>query len=207
MAVANSQQHYLRSRKYENHLPAWKPAQNSNSAAIAARFTETAAGLGAQVETIVLNQLTYRGCQACLACKTKSEKCVLEDDLAGVLESLKEADIIVMALPVYCSDVPGQFKCFVDRTYSYMKPNYLSDSNPSRVPLGKKLVFILTQGAPVEDLFADIPQRYLAFLKRSMGFGETHLIRAVGVGGGGAVGVPDQYLQKAEELAKTIVKT
>jgi multimeric flavodoxin WrbA len=110
-----------------------------------------------------------------------------------------------MAMPVYCSDVPGQVKCFIDRTYSYMKPNYLSDSHPSRVPLGKKLVFILTQGAPVEDLFADIPQRYTGFLKRSMGFGDTYLIRGVGVGGGGSVGVPDQYLQKAEELAKSMM--
>jgi multimeric flavodoxin WrbA len=182
------------------------PRKNSNSAAIAARFTETAAALGAQVETVVLNQLTYRGCQACLACKTSSEKCVLDDGLAGVLESLKNADIIVMALPVYCSDIPGQVKCFIDRTYSYMKPNYLSDSNPSRVPLGKKLVFIITQGAPVVEMFADVPERYQSFLKRSMGLGETHLIRGIGVGGGGAVGVPDQYLKKAEDLARSLVK-
>jgi multimeric flavodoxin WrbA len=182
------------------------PRQNSNSAAIAARFTDTAVSLGAKAETVILNQLTYRGCQGCMSCKTNSEKCVLKDDLANVLESLKKADVIVMATPVYCSDVPGQVKCFIDRTYSYMKPNYLSDSNPSRVPLGKRFVFILTQGAPVEDLFADIPQRYTGFLKRSMGFGETYLIRGVGVGGGGSVGVPDQYLQKAEELARSIMK-
>jgi multimeric flavodoxin WrbA len=183
------------------------PRKNSNSAAIAARFAETAAGLGAQTESIVLNNLAYRGCQACMACKTGSEACVLKDDLSRVLESLKEADVVVMALPVYCSDVPGQFKCFLDRTYSYMKPNYLSDPNPSRVPQGKTLVLIVTQGAPMDDLFADIPQRYIAFLKRSMGFGDAHLIRGVGVGGGGAVGVPNQYLDKAEELARSIMKT
>ena len=84
------------------------PRENSNSAAIAGRFTQTAESLGAKVETVVLNQLAYRGCQGCMACKTRSDKCVLEDDLAGVLESLKQADIVVMALPVYCSDIPGQ---------------------------------------------------------------------------------------------------
>jgi multimeric flavodoxin WrbA len=183
------------------------PRKNSNSADIAAKFTQTAASLGAQVETVILNNLKYRGCQGCMACKTTSETCVLDNDLAGVLESLKKADVIVMALPVYCSDVPGQVKCFIDRTYSYMKPSYLSDPNPSRVPLGKKFVFILTQGAPMENLFADIPQRYTGFLKRSMGFGDTYLIRGVGVGGGGAVGVPDQFLRQAEELARSIMKT
>jgi multimeric flavodoxin WrbA len=141
-----------------------------------------------------------------MSCKTTHEKCVLKDDLAGVLDSLKEADIVVMAVPVYCSDVPGQFKCFLDRTFSYLKPLHLSEANSTRVPPGKKLVFIITQGAPSEELFADIPQRYQAFLKRSMGFGETHLIRACDVGGGGAVGVPERFLQKAEELAKSIAK-
>jgi len=181
------------------------PRQNSNSAAIAGRFTETAAAMGAKVETVVLNQLTYRGCQACLACKTASDKCVQKDDLSRVLESLKQADVVVMAMPVYCSDVPGQFKTFVDRTFSYMPPGY-REGAASRVPPGKKLVFIMTQGAPVEDMFADIPKRYMDFFKRSMGFGEAHLIRAVGVGGGGAVGVPEQYLKKAEQLARTIVR-
>jgi multimeric flavodoxin WrbA len=182
------------------------PRQNSNSAAIAGRFAKTAESLGASVETVVLNQLNYRGCQGCMSCKTTSDKCVLEDDLAGVLESLKLADIVVMAMPVYCSDVPGQVKCFLDRTFSYMKPDFRSEASPSRVPLGKKLVFIITQGAPTEEMFADIPQKYTAFLKRSMGFGDTFVIRGVGVGGGGAVGVPDQYLQKAEGIARSIVK-
>jgi multimeric flavodoxin WrbA len=182
------------------------PRQNSNSAAIASRFAETAANLGAKVETTVLNQLNYRGCQGCLACKTTSDQCVLGDDLKGVLESLKAADVVVLAMPVYCSDVPGQVKCFLDRTFSYMKPDYRSESSPSRLPLGKKLVFITTQGAPVEAMFADIPQRYIDFLKRSMGFGDTYLIRGIGVGGGGTVGVPDQYLEKADEIARAIIK-
>jgi len=181
------------------------PRQNSNSTAIASRFTETAAGLGAKVQTAVLNQLNYRGCQGCMSCKTTSDKCVLQDDLSAILESLKQSDVIVMAMPVYCSDVPGQVKCFLDRTFSYMPPGYMQGS-PSRVPAGKKLVFIMTQGAPVEDMFADIPQRYVGFLKRSMALGDTYLIRGVGVGGGGTVGVPDQYLKKAEELAQSIVK-
>jgi multimeric flavodoxin WrbA len=182
------------------------PRNNSNSAAIAGRFAETAKNLGAEVETVVLNGLNYRGCQGCMSCKTTSDRCVLEDDLAGVLESLKEADVVVMAMPVYCSDVPGQVKCFLDRTFSYMKPDFRSETYASRVPQGKKLIFVITQGAPAEEMFADIPQKYTAFLKRSMGFGDVFVIRGVGVGGGGAVGVPDQYMQKAEEIARSVVR-
>jgi hypothetical protein len=39
-----------------------------------------------------------------------------------------------------------------------------------------------------------------------MAFNETYLIRGVGVGGGGAVGVPEQYMEQAEQIAKSIVK-
>lgn len=182
------------------------PRKESNSAAIAGRFNETAKSLGARIETAVLNRLNYRGCQGCMSCKTTSDKCVLKDELAEVLESLKSAEIVVMAMPVYCSDVPGQVKCFLDRTFSYLKPDFRTEANPSRIPPGKKLVFIITQGAPAEDMFADIPKRYIDFLKRSMGFGDTYLIRGIGVGAGGAVGVPDKYLQEAEKLAHSLIQ-
>jgi multimeric flavodoxin WrbA len=181
------------------------PRENGNSAAIAGRFAKTAGSLGAEIETVVLNKLNFRGCQGCMSCKTVSEACVLEDDLENVLDSLQYADIVVMAMPVYCSDVPGQFKCFLDRTFSYLKPDFRTEDHPSRLPLGKKLVFIITQGAPTEEMFADIPNRYLAYLKRSMGFGETHLLRGIGIGGGGAFGVPEEYLQKADKLARSLV--
>ena len=74
------------------------------------------------------------------------------------------------------------------------------------MPAGKKLVYIVTQGAPVETMFADVATKYPEFFKRAMGFAEAYLIRGVGVGGGGTVGVPDQYLKQAEELARRLIK-
>ncbi|MGO8942464.1 MAG: NAD(P)H-dependent oxidoreductase, partial [Syntrophobacteraceae bacterium] len=47
------------------------PREKGNSAAIANRFCSTAQGLGAEVKTFTLNNLKYRGCQGCMACKTK----------------------------------------------------------------------------------------------------------------------------------------
>jgi len=129
------------------------PRPNSNSAAIANAFLQTAESLGAKVEKIELNKLAYRGCQGCMACKTTSDKCVLQDDLTAVLEALKQTDIVVMAMPVYCSDVPGQVKCFIDRTFSYLKPGYMSEGNPSRVPAGKKTRFHHNSGSAGRESF------------------------------------------------------
>ncbi len=49
------------------------PRPKGNSAAMASKFCETAKGLGAEVTTFALNKLKYRGCQACMTCKTKLE--------------------------------------------------------------------------------------------------------------------------------------
>ena len=79
------------------------PREKGNSATIANRFCTTAERLGAEVRTFVLNKLQFRGCQGCMACKTKLDRCVLEDDLAEVLDSIRDADVLVLATPVYLS--------------------------------------------------------------------------------------------------------
>lgn len=49
--------------------------------------------------------------QGCRACKTKCDTCILEDDLAPVLQSVKEADLLVLASPVYFVNLKGQVSC------------------------------------------------------------------------------------------------
>ena len=176
------------------------PRINGNSTAIARRLLDAAEAFGAETDTFILNSLSYRGCQACYACKTKLERCVLNDDLSHVLEVVKEADILVMATPTYYGGISGQLKCFIDRTFSYLKPDYITNREPSRLAPGKKLLFIITQGAPDETLFDHIFPLYDRFFKW-YGYAESRLIRACGVGGGGVVDVPEAVLVAAEEAA------
>jgi multimeric flavodoxin WrbA len=124
---------------------------------------------------------------------------VLEDDLAGVLAAVQEADVVVLATPVYYGDVTGQMKCFIDRSYSYLVPDYLTNPKPSRLAQ-KKLLFILTQGHPDESMFADIFPRYAGFLTW-MGFVDCRLIRACGIGPSLRDEVPEPVLHRAEEAA------
>ena len=178
------------------------PRSQGNSTAITRRFQDTAANLGAEVRTFELNRLVYRGCQGCCACKNSLDHCILDDDLTEVLNAVAEADVVVLASPVYYGDVSAQLKGFIDRTYSYLKPDYISNPVPSRLT-PKKLLFVLTQGNPDEGLFADIFPRYDAFLKW-LGFGETHLIRACGIGPSTVDTVPETTLTQAEELARLL---
>ena len=179
------------------------PRPNGNSAAIANRFTETAASLGARVTNFQLNRLTYRGCQGCYACKKGLDHCVLKDDLTQVLDAVAAADLVVLASPVYYGDITAQLKGFIDRTFSYLKPDYLTNPAPSRLS-PKRLVFVLTQGHPDPTSFADIFPRYEGFLKWQ-GFTETRLIRACGYGPSSVDKVPDSILLEAETAAREMM--
>ncbi|MGO9376238.1 MAG: flavodoxin family protein [Syntrophobacteraceae bacterium] len=180
------------------------PRKKGNSAAIANRFCNTAEGLGAEVKTFSLNDLQYRGCQACMACKTKLDRCALKDDLAEVLEAVHQTDVLVLASPVYFGDVSAQLKTFMDRTFSYLVPDFMTNPGKSRLAPGKKLVLILAQNNPDPSSFADIYPKLQFFTQAYGGFGESHLIRALGVNEPGEVVSHEDVMKLAETTAQKI---
>ena len=178
------------------------PRPGGNSTAIANRITATAAMLGAGTRTFELNRMSCRGCQGCYACKKGFDACVVKDDLAEALSAVRDADAVVLASPVYFGDVSAQLKTFIDRSFSYLKPDYITNPQPSRLS-PKKLVFVLTQGHPDEKLFGDIYPRFSGFLKW-LGFTDSRLIRACGIGPGTGHGVPERVMELAEETAREL---
>ena len=179
------------------------PREKGNSATIANRFCNSAAGLGAEVKTFILNNLEYRGCQGCMACKTRLDRCVQNDDLTEVLEAIRETDVLVLASPVYFYDISGQLKTFMDRTFSYLVPDFITNPKKSRLAPGKKLVFILAQTNPDRSSYPDIFQKF-DYIFKAYGFVESHLIRAFGVREPGEVESHEDVMKLAEATAEKI---
>ena len=76
--------------------------------------------LGAQeaeneVEKIYVNDKHIGYCMGCGTCNT-THKCVQNDDMAEILDKMVNADVIVMATPVYFYSMNGQMKTLIDRT-------------------------------------------------------------------------------------------
>jgi multimeric flavodoxin WrbA len=176
------------------------PRPEGNSAALAKAFLDACQSRGATVEAYFLNKMQYQGCQACMSCKTKTEACILQDDMTPVYAAIKEADVLVIASPVYFGDLSGQLKTAFDRFYAYVDANFAS-----RLPAGKQGIFILTQGNPDVELFKDIFPRYETFLKW-LNFDRNHVIRACGLQGPGEVKERPQAMQEAVDLAKTVME-
>ena len=175
------------------------PRPNGNSALMARAFLEVARERGADTEVYQLNQMNITGCQGCGQCKTGEEACVVVDDLTPVYDAIRGADILVLASPVYFGDLSGQLKCFWDRTFAFVNPDFTS-----RLAPGKKSVMMLAQGAPAEEMFNDIHPRYERWLKM-FGFEDNHVIRSLGVQGPGEVRDKPEILDQARNLARQLV--
>lgn len=80
---------------------------------------------GIDFEILHVGNKAIRGCMACGKCRqTQDEKCTITTDpLNQWIQSIKSADGIIIASPVYYSGVAGTMKCFLDRLF------YVSGSN------------------------------------------------------------------------------
>ena len=176
------------------------PRQDSNSQKLAEAAISALPPEGLEVKKARLSAMDYKGCQACFACKGASEICVLKDDLTKVLADVAEADMVILASPIYIGEITGQMKCFIDRTFSYYLPDYTTNPKPSRLAPGKKMLFILTQGMPDAAVYEGPVLGHYTGYFQSLGFDVRHFI-APGLGGDDIEKTNPDKLKAVAEMA------
>lgn len=90
------------------------PRKNGNSDLLCNEFYKGAMDAGHDVEKIFLADKHIEYCRGCGICN-KTNRCIIDDDMAAILDKLLSADIIVMASPVYFYTINGQMKTLIDR--------------------------------------------------------------------------------------------
>lgn len=100
------------------------PRLGGNSDLLCDQFAKGAQEAGHRVEKISLCKQKINYCTGCGICNS-THRCVQKDDMAALLDKLVEADVIVLATPVYFYSMDGQLKTFIDRTV----PRYMEISN------------------------------------------------------------------------------
>jgi len=88
---------------------------------------------GRKAKTFTLNSLTYRGCQACMSCKTTADACVQKDDLTPILADIRASDVVIVSAPIYMGEVNAQAKGLLDRFYSYLGPDFRTNPKSGRL--------------------------------------------------------------------------
>ena len=74
---------------------------------------------GGQIEQVFLPQMNIERCRQCEnsgwgICRTEG-RCVIEDDLAALVDKMRNADAVIFATPVYFSDLSESIRAFLDR--------------------------------------------------------------------------------------------
>lgn len=91
------------------------PRKNGNSDILCDEFMKGALESGNSVEKIRVAEQNISYCKACYACKGTGS-CIIKDDMAQILQKMIDADVIVLASPVYFYSIDAQLKALIDRT-------------------------------------------------------------------------------------------
>ena len=92
------------------------PRVNGNSEMLCDAFASGAKSAGCAVEKISLAGKKLGFCTACHACH--AGECPQKDDAPGIIRKMLQADIIVLATPVYFFTMCAQLKALIDRSVS-----------------------------------------------------------------------------------------
>ena len=131
---------------------AGSPRRGGNTDLLLAEVLKGAASKGAEVKTIVLNDLKITPCQHCDAC-LKAGNCRIEDDMQMVYRELEDADRIVLASPMHFMGVTAQMKAMIDRCQALWARKYVLKVPPFRDQRERKGLFIAVGGTRLANLF------------------------------------------------------
>lgn len=115
------------------------PRPAGHTAQMIAAFREGAARH--DVTEIRVCQKKIGGCMACEYCHTRGDgACIQADDMREVYAALRQAELLLLASPIYYHGLSGQLKCTIDRFYAI--------GTRERLPRLKKVAMFLSSGDP-----------------------------------------------------------
>jgi multimeric flavodoxin WrbA len=174
------------------------PRRGGNSETLLEAALEGARDAGAEVQMARLNELSYVGCQACDAC-IPAGQCPQQDDLTDVIEKLREADVWLMASPIYFDSVSGQLKACFDRCRCFIR-------DPAKAERRRAGALIVTYEAGPSDFYADVARHFTGYFDGWFGrFALVEVMSEPRLGPADAASRRPDLLAKAKALGERLV--
>ncbi len=99
------------------------PRANGNTAWMAEEYKKAAESAGHQVTIVDVAKKKINGCLACEYCHTKGDgACIQKDDMQELHPLMNEAEVLVLAAPIYYFTLCAQIQAPVQRMYCVNKP-------------------------------------------------------------------------------------
>lgn len=168
------------------------PRMGGNSDILCDQFIKGAQEAGHQAEKIYVKDQKINYCIACDACQKNGGKCVHKDDMAEIAQRMIDADVVVLATPIYFYSMDAQLKTLIDRSYARFMEM-----------AGKDFYYILTGAADGKE-YMDIAISGLhGFVICVPGAKEKGIVYGVGAGEKGTIKATPA-MQEAYEMGKGI---
>ncbi|MEW9125130.1 MAG: flavodoxin family protein [Thermotaleaceae bacterium] len=102
------------------------------------------------VEKIQLGKLAIKPCIACGYCE-KTGTCFIQDDITPLYDKFNQADIVVVASPLYFNSVSSITKIMVDRCQAFWSSKYVFQQSSIDRQKRRKGIFICTAGSQLSE--------------------------------------------------------
>lgn len=103
------------------------PKKKGNTYKVTRKVEEIMKQLGSvEFEYLFLKDADLKMCSGCFNCVKKGEElCPIQDSRAEIENKMFEADGVILASPVYCENVSGLMKNFIDRfSFVFHRPRF-----------------------------------------------------------------------------------
>ncbi|SFW44741.1 NADPH-dependent FMN reductase [Prevotellaceae bacterium HUN156] len=108
-----------------------------------------------QVEIVSVRDYQVNPCLGCNACFKTNGICAQKDDMVLIYEKMNQADMLVIASPVYFYGISSQLKAVIDRFHNPIRDTFHI----------KKMALLLVGAASLPELFDAILTEYNLCLK------------------------------------------
>ena len=104
---------------------------------------------GHEIQLFKLNLMKIRPCQDCGGCD-QTGVCIIRDEMDEIYKTVREADRIVLASPIFFFGLSAQAKAMIDRCQAFWCEKYLLKRPLPDGPYGRKGLLILVGGMKKE---------------------------------------------------------
>ncbi len=102
------------------------PRKNGDTMTLINEFARSASG---QVTTINAYDAKISPCIDCRACKTENA-CSIDDEMTSVYHEIEESDVIVIASPIYFSELTAPLLSVMSRLQKYFCARFFRGETP-----------------------------------------------------------------------------
>jgi multimeric flavodoxin WrbA len=176
------------------------PRIRSNTDLLLDQVLQGAQSCGAEVEKIIVDKLAISPCKEYYGC-ARDGKCVIRDDMDDVYDKLLEADVVIVASPMFFYSLSAQIKAVIDRCQALWARKYLLKQPVPHSP--KRGAFIGVGATKGKNLFEG-SILIVKYFFEAIGAHYADELLVWGVDDRGEIKEHSEYLMAALELGKRL---